>query len=119
MRNTVEINVDKLYNILLKARGDAEAVIATSTINRSTDDQDCYQRGIVISKNNLAITTTNLKKLSSVFPWIKFDSRRRTLHILTKSKAEFRLQQLDAFNVIAKHLNEMGIECYADVNWHG
>lgn len=114
----LKIEKKKVLETLERARDSGIAAIRLDNTTLSTDDQDCYPRGLQLNIDRSSLKWLALRLLSKEIDWISLDARRQYMHIRTSEPMTYRLTERCYLRAVCQALSEDGIECNEDVNWH-
>ena len=100
---------------ILEARARGSEVVASDMTSRTTDDPDCYPRGLLVALEKTDPKLVSLRFLAKHLDWVSFSSNHLYLKPLTEFR--FRLTEVGYLHALAECLTERGIPCSPDVNW--
>ena len=103
---------------LERAREAGDASVRADRTTASTDDQDCYPRGLQLKLDRKDPKWIALRQVSMNFDWVNLNVRAQYLQVQPTLPTKFRLTQLGYLESVAESLSRDGINCNADVNWH-
>jgi hypothetical protein len=112
------VTKEQLRALLCEARDVGIARLESDKTTFATDDQDCYPRAIHVTMDASRVEWTHLEDLEKEIEWLRIDRNGRTLFIAPPRPIKFRLTEFGYKQAIAQHLDDHGIACYVDVNWH-
>jgi hypothetical protein len=81
----------------------------------SSDDQDCYPRGLALNIDRKDPKWHSLRFLAKHLDWVSLDTRKKKLYLMPPEPIKFRLSEALYLSAVANSLNESGIDCTPDI----
>ena len=107
--------IESLRAAILNAREAGMAFIRNH--EGTTDDPDCYPRGVKVLINRNSLEWRLLKEFEKEFAWFRLNGQSGMLTISVGLQIRNRLTLYGFQQAVADSLSKSGIDCYADVSW--